>query len=113
MNLSAKSDVLDEVDRVDFFPVSDPSEGLFVGLGIHDVLVCWWLRRDDRPDLYKVRRFNRPVNRLRDLFHPPRTTSNNSAISSVVVGAYSRPSTVATSARSPRSGEHFAPNSVS
>ena len=58
MNLSAKSDVLDEVDRVDFFPVSDPSEGLFVGLGIHDVLVCWWLRRDDRPDLYNIPHLN-------------------------------------------------------
>lgn len=58
MNLSAKSDVLDEVDRVDFFPVSDPSEGLFVGLGIHDVLVRWWLRRDDRPDLYNIPHLN-------------------------------------------------------
>ena len=21
---------------------------------VHDVLVCWWLRRDDRPDLYNI-----------------------------------------------------------
>lgn len=40
---------------------------------------------------------------LGKIFHFPLTTSNNSAISSAVVGAYSRPSTVATSARPPHS----------